>query len=185
MRPTSSPAGSRPSRRGSCRTCSACRSLLITAEASYHAAYDHCIVRFLNQAGVTPTWIKLADARHPRQQPQHDAGEELRRDRRGDLSVAGEDAAGTAVSDRRRLKENLRGAPRRSSHSRQFRDLTRGVAPQNGLGEHVLELPIADRRSVADGRGRVLEAAAGDEIELAGREGTQIFRLEFLKSWTW
>jgi pimeloyl-ACP methyl ester carboxylesterase len=34
---------------------------LITAEASYHAAYDHCIVKFLNQAGVTPTWIKLAD----------------------------------------------------------------------------------------------------------------------------
>ena len=35
--------------------------------------------------------------RHPRQQPQHDAGEELRRDRRGDLSVAGEDAAGVAI----------------------------------------------------------------------------------------
>jgi pimeloyl-ACP methyl ester carboxylesterase len=34
---------------------------LITAEASYHAAYDHCIVRFLNQAGVKPTWIKLAE----------------------------------------------------------------------------------------------------------------------------
>ena len=34
---------------------------LITAEASYHAAYDHCIVRFLEQAGVTPTFIKLAD----------------------------------------------------------------------------------------------------------------------------
>jgi hypothetical protein len=35
--------------------------LFLTAEASYHAAYDHCIVRFLNQAGVKPTWIKLAD----------------------------------------------------------------------------------------------------------------------------
>ena len=34
---------------------------LITSEASYHAAYDHCIVKFLNQAGVKPTWIKLAD----------------------------------------------------------------------------------------------------------------------------
>ena len=34
---------------------------LITAEASYHAAYDHCIVKFLNQAGVKPTSIKLAD----------------------------------------------------------------------------------------------------------------------------
>ncbi|MGH6770810.1 MAG: alpha/beta hydrolase [Xanthobacteraceae bacterium] len=34
---------------------------LITSEASYHAAYDHCIVQFLNQAGVKPTWIKLAE----------------------------------------------------------------------------------------------------------------------------
>ena len=34
---------------------------LITSEASYHAAYDHCIVKFLNQAGVQPTCIKLAD----------------------------------------------------------------------------------------------------------------------------
>jgi pimeloyl-ACP methyl ester carboxylesterase len=34
---------------------------LVTSEASYHAAYDHCIVRFLNQAGVKPTWIKLAE----------------------------------------------------------------------------------------------------------------------------
>jgi pimeloyl-ACP methyl ester carboxylesterase len=33
---------------------------LVTAEASYHAAYDHCIVRFLEQAGVRPTWIELA-----------------------------------------------------------------------------------------------------------------------------
>jgi pimeloyl-ACP methyl ester carboxylesterase len=35
--------------------------LFLTAEASYHAAYDHCIVRFLNQAGVKPTWVRLAD----------------------------------------------------------------------------------------------------------------------------
>jgi pimeloyl-ACP methyl ester carboxylesterase len=34
---------------------------LITAEASYHAAYDHCIVKFMNQVGLKPTWIKLAD----------------------------------------------------------------------------------------------------------------------------
>jgi len=34
---------------------------LITAEASYHAAYDHCIVKYLRQAGVKPDWIKLAD----------------------------------------------------------------------------------------------------------------------------
>ena len=36
--------------------------LILTAEASYHAPYDHCTVRFLEQAGVRPTWIKLADA---------------------------------------------------------------------------------------------------------------------------
>lgn len=33
----------------------------ITSEASYHAAYDHCSVRFLNQAGVRPSWIRLTD----------------------------------------------------------------------------------------------------------------------------
>jgi pimeloyl-ACP methyl ester carboxylesterase len=35
--------------------------LVVTSEASYHAPYDHCTVRYLNQAGVKPTWIKLAD----------------------------------------------------------------------------------------------------------------------------
>lgn len=35
--------------------------LILTAEASYHAPYDHCTVRYLEQAGVRPTWIKLAD----------------------------------------------------------------------------------------------------------------------------
>jgi len=35
--------------------------LVVTSEASYHAPYDHCTVRYLNQAGVHPTWIKLAD----------------------------------------------------------------------------------------------------------------------------
>jgi pimeloyl-ACP methyl ester carboxylesterase len=35
--------------------------LIVTAEASYHATYDHCTVKFLEQAGVHPTWIKLAD----------------------------------------------------------------------------------------------------------------------------
>jgi pimeloyl-ACP methyl ester carboxylesterase len=34
---------------------------LVTAEASYHAPYDHCIVKYLKQAGVNVTWIKLAD----------------------------------------------------------------------------------------------------------------------------
>ena len=35
--------------------------LIITAEASYHAPYDHCTVKYLQQAGVNPVWIKLAD----------------------------------------------------------------------------------------------------------------------------
>ena len=36
--------------------------LILTAEASYHAPYDHCTVKYLDQAGVRATWIKLADA---------------------------------------------------------------------------------------------------------------------------
>jgi pimeloyl-ACP methyl ester carboxylesterase len=36
--------------------------LIVTAEASYHAAYDHCTVKFLEQAGVHPTFVKLGDA---------------------------------------------------------------------------------------------------------------------------
>jgi pimeloyl-ACP methyl ester carboxylesterase len=35
--------------------------VIVTSEASYHAPYDHCTVKFLQQAGVRPTWIKLAD----------------------------------------------------------------------------------------------------------------------------
>jgi pimeloyl-ACP methyl ester carboxylesterase len=35
--------------------------LVLTAEASYHAPYDHCTVKYLQQAGVQPVWIKLAD----------------------------------------------------------------------------------------------------------------------------
>ena len=35
--------------------------LVLTAEASYHAPYDHCTVRYLEQAGVKPTAIRLAD----------------------------------------------------------------------------------------------------------------------------
>jgi pimeloyl-ACP methyl ester carboxylesterase len=35
--------------------------LILTAEASYHAPYDHCTVKYLQQAGVRPTWIKLGD----------------------------------------------------------------------------------------------------------------------------
>jgi pimeloyl-ACP methyl ester carboxylesterase len=35
--------------------------LVLTAEASYHAPYDHCTVKYLEQAGAHPIWIKLAD----------------------------------------------------------------------------------------------------------------------------
>jgi pimeloyl-ACP methyl ester carboxylesterase len=35
--------------------------LILTAEASYHAPYDHCTVKYLQQAGVRSTWIKLGD----------------------------------------------------------------------------------------------------------------------------
>ena len=35
--------------------------LVLTAEASYHAPYDHCTVKYLRQAGVEPAFIRLAD----------------------------------------------------------------------------------------------------------------------------
>lgn len=35
--------------------------LVVTSEASYHSGYDHCTVKYLEQAGVHVTWIKLAD----------------------------------------------------------------------------------------------------------------------------
>ena len=36
--------------------------LVVEAEASYHAPYDHCTVRYLRQAGVMKTtYIRLAD----------------------------------------------------------------------------------------------------------------------------
>jgi pimeloyl-ACP methyl ester carboxylesterase len=35
--------------------------LVVTSEASYHAPYDHCTVKYLQQASVRPTWIKLSD----------------------------------------------------------------------------------------------------------------------------
>jgi len=35
--------------------------LVLTAEASYHAPYDHCTVKYLEQAGVHPMWVRLAD----------------------------------------------------------------------------------------------------------------------------
>lgn len=35
--------------------------LLLTSESSFRAVDDHCTAKFLNQAGVHPTWTKLAD----------------------------------------------------------------------------------------------------------------------------
>ena len=35
--------------------------LVLTSESSYHRGYDHCTVRYLEQAGVHVTWIKLED----------------------------------------------------------------------------------------------------------------------------
>ena len=35
--------------------------MVLTSEASYHAPYDHCTVKYLRQAGVKAAWIKLAD----------------------------------------------------------------------------------------------------------------------------
>jgi len=34
---------------------------VLMSEASYHAPYDHCTVKFLQQAGVKADFIKLAD----------------------------------------------------------------------------------------------------------------------------
>ena len=36
-------------------------TLILTSEASYHASYDHCTVKYLDQAGVHATWIRLAE----------------------------------------------------------------------------------------------------------------------------
>lgn len=36
--------------------------LIVTSEASYHAPYDHCTVRYLAQAGVKTTYTRLPEA---------------------------------------------------------------------------------------------------------------------------
>jgi pimeloyl-ACP methyl ester carboxylesterase len=35
--------------------------LVVTAEASYHAPYDHCTVKYLQQAGVEPSFMRLVE----------------------------------------------------------------------------------------------------------------------------
>jgi hypothetical protein len=34
--------------------------MIVTAEASYHAPYDHCTSQYLTQAGVTNDFVPLA-----------------------------------------------------------------------------------------------------------------------------
>jgi len=34
-------------------------TLIVTTEASYHAVYDHCTAKYLTQAGVANTWMRL------------------------------------------------------------------------------------------------------------------------------
>ena len=36
--------------------------LIFAAEASYHAMYDHCTARYLEQAGVKTDFVRLEDA---------------------------------------------------------------------------------------------------------------------------
>jgi hypothetical protein len=36
-------------------------ALVITAEASYHAVYEHCTAKYLTQAGVKVTALRLGD----------------------------------------------------------------------------------------------------------------------------
>jgi pimeloyl-ACP methyl ester carboxylesterase len=35
--------------------------LVLTGEASFHFPYEHCDIKYLEQAGVHPTWIKLGE----------------------------------------------------------------------------------------------------------------------------
>ena len=35
--------------------------MILTAEASYHAPYDHCTSRYLTQTGVANDHVRLAD----------------------------------------------------------------------------------------------------------------------------
>ena len=36
--------------------------LIVNGEASFHAPFEHCTVKYLEQAGVHPTWISLGTA---------------------------------------------------------------------------------------------------------------------------
>jgi pimeloyl-ACP methyl ester carboxylesterase len=36
--------------------------VIVNGEASFHAPFEHCTVRYLEQAGAKPTWIDLGKA---------------------------------------------------------------------------------------------------------------------------
>ena len=84
-----------------------CRSLVLTSEASYHAPYDHCTVKFLQQAGVKPSFIRLADLGIKGNSHVHDAGEEQQGHRRRDRRLARQDVQGVG----RDPSTSFRGAP--------------------------------------------------------------------------
>ena len=88
MVPISSAAGCKGRRRGSFRISRSVPILILTAEASYHAPYDHCTVKYLEQAGVHPDMDQARRRRHPRQRPHDDAGEEQPGHRRRHVHVA-------------------------------------------------------------------------------------------------
>jgi hypothetical protein len=33
--------------------------VIVTGESSFHAPFEHCTIKYLEQAGVHPTWIEL------------------------------------------------------------------------------------------------------------------------------
>ena len=51
----------KPNRRGGWSIFQQVPTLILQSEASYHAGYDYCTVRFLRQAGVNVDFIKLED----------------------------------------------------------------------------------------------------------------------------
>ena len=61
--------------------------MIVTAEASYHAAYDHCTSEYLKQVGSGQRFRSPGRERHSRQWPHDDAGKEQPRDRPADRGL--------------------------------------------------------------------------------------------------
>ena len=53
----------------------------LSAEGGYHREYDHCLAKWLNQAGVKTQFVRLEDVGPPRQRARDDARKEQRRNR--------------------------------------------------------------------------------------------------------